>query len=317
MGVESVLINGADHGYGFYSEQPEVTEKLLDTISEFFDKELNKAQEEEKKGTLKYTEMVLKIDAKDHQIPATVCIPGGEGLHPAIVMLHGTASNRNEVGNGYQIAAKELADKYGIATIRIDFMGNGDSTALYEDYNYTTAVNDAVFAINYIKGVDTIDAEKIGIMGWSQGGTIAMLTASQYGDKIKSVVTWAGATDLTGLFNDKEYNESKKNGYFVKEFDWREPLNFGLQWCDDAKNTNILKEFSKYTGPVLAIAGSKDNVVNPDCANDIVSTSQSKNSEAYFIEGMDHTFNVFSETDYASLHKAIEKTGKFFKQMLN
>jgi len=39
MGVESVLINGADHGYGFYSEQPEVTEKLLDTVSGFFEKE--------------------------------------------------------------------------------------------------------------------------------------------------------------------------------------------------------------------------------------------------------------------------------------
>jgi len=271
----------------------------------------------EKIGTLKYTEIVLNIDANDHKIPATVCIPGGEGLHPAIVMLHGTGSNRNEVGNGYQIAAKELAEKYGMATIRIDFMGNGDSTALYEDYNFTTAVNDALSVINYIKGVDTIDTERIGIMGWSQGGSIAMLTASQYGDQIKSIVTWAGATDLTGLFNDKEYNEAKENGYFVREYDWREPLHFGLQWCNDAKNTDILKEFSKYTGPVLAIAGSKDNVVSPNCAKEIVATSQSKNSETYFIEGMDHTFNVFSEADDASLSMAVEKTGEFFKQTLN
>ncbi len=271
----------------------------------------------EKIGTLKYTEMVLKIDAKDHEIPATVCIPGGEGVHPVIVMLHGTGSNRNEVGNGYQIAAKELAGKFGMATIRIDFMGNGDSNALYENYNFTTAVNDAMSAINYIKGVDTIDTEKIGIMGWSQGGSIAMLTASQYGDQIKSIVTWAGATDLTGLFNDTEYNEAKENGYFVREYDWREPLHFGLQWCNDAKNTDILKEFSKYTGPVLAIAGSKDNVVSPNCAKEIVATSQSKNSETYFIEGMDHTFNVFSEADNASLYKAVEKTGEFFKQTLN
>ena len=69
-----------------------------------------------------YTETVVSIDAGDHQIPATVCVPTAEGSYPVVVMLHGTGSSRDEAGNGYATAAPILAEKYGIATIRIDFM---------------------------------------------------------------------------------------------------------------------------------------------------------------------------------------------------
>ena len=73
-----------------------------------------------------YQETVVSIDAGDHQIPATICVPTEGENFPAVVMLHGTASNRDEAGGGYKIAAPILAEKYGVATIRIDFMGNGD-----------------------------------------------------------------------------------------------------------------------------------------------------------------------------------------------
>ena len=35
------------------------------------------------------TETTALIDAGDHQIPATICMPAGEGKFPAVVMLHG------------------------------------------------------------------------------------------------------------------------------------------------------------------------------------------------------------------------------------
>ena len=78
-----------------------------------------------------YEETVISIDGGEYEIPATVCMPAGDGPFPAVVMLHGTGSNREEAGNGYLYAAPVLAEKYGIATIRIDFPGNGDSKADY------------------------------------------------------------------------------------------------------------------------------------------------------------------------------------------
>ena len=90
-----------------------------------------------------YEESVVIIPGADYDIPATVCMPTGEGPFPAVVMLHGTGSTRDEAGDGYKYGAPVLASKYGIATIRIDFPGNGESTADYMQYTFKSAVADA------------------------------------------------------------------------------------------------------------------------------------------------------------------------------
>ena len=57
------------------------------------------------------TESVVSIPNGDHEVPATVCMPSGEGKFPVVVMLHGTGSNRDEAGNGYKMAAPVLAHR--------------------------------------------------------------------------------------------------------------------------------------------------------------------------------------------------------------
>ena len=265
-----------------------------------------------------YTETVVSLDGGDHQIPATVCLPTAEGKHPAVVMLHGTGSNRDEAGGGYKVAAPILAEKYGIATIRIDFMGNGDSKADYKDYTFGSAVSDAATAAKYMATLEGVNLDAIGVMGWSQGGTDALLCCGRHPEIFKSIVTWAGAPSLKldGFFGEEQYEEAKKNGFFVMKFDWRDSLEVSLQWCEDVMNTDVLGEFSAFTGPVLAIAGKLDTTVDPSWSDKIVAVNKNPLSKTHFIDGMDHTFNVFSEQDLHSLHDAIDQTGAFFKATL-
>lgn len=266
-----------------------------------------------------YAETVVSIPNGDHEIPATVCLPTAEGKFPAVVMLHGTGSSRDEAGNGYKMAAPVLAEKYGVATIRIDFMGNGDSTADYMGYTFDSAVSDAAAAAAYMQSLENIDADHIGVMGWSQGGTDALLCAARRPEIFKSVVTWAGAPDmmLDGFFSNELYEEAKQNGFFVMTFDWRDSLNVSLAWCDDVANTDVLAEFAAgYTGPVLAVHGTQDTTVDPEWSNKIAAASANPASGTHFIEGMDHTFNVFSEEDFHSLYNAADATGAFFAATL-
>lgn len=251
------------------------------------------------------------IDAGNHIIPAIVYIPDIE-IKGAVVMLHGTGSHKNEVGNGFAAAAKILAEKYGLANIRFDFMGCGDSSEKYRDYNFKTAIEDTLLAKEYLMG--QLEPEvKVGIMGWSQGGMLAMLVAARNKEVFAAVVTWAGAISMKdGLLNDELYREAKEKGFFVSEFSWCNPIEFGLEWCEDVINTDVLAEFAVYDGPVLAINGTEDTIVPAECASKIVSASKNRISREFLLEGGNHLFNVFTESDYKSLITAIHETGKFF-----
>lgn len=260
-----------------------------------------------------YTETEIFINNGTYEVPAIVCIPKGEGPFPAVVMLHGTGSDKNEAGGGYKLLAPALAEA-GIASIRIDFVGNGDSKEDYINYNYTTAVSDANTAFDYIAGIDKIDPNRIGIMGWSQGGTIAMLAAGS-NRAFQSVLTWAGTYDLSSIGTEEAYEAAKMNGYYDLTFDWRSPLKLGLQWFEEMRSTDVLEVFSYSDAPILAINGSNDTVVDPAMAYDIVNASRNNNSKVLIIDGADHTFNIFTG-DMTAFNKLIEATVDWFKTTL-
>ncbi len=60
-------------------------------------------------------------------IGATLVQPAGNGPFPAVLMLHGFGSSRDEVGNLFLKLAMALGEE-GIASLRIDFHGWGEST---------------------------------------------------------------------------------------------------------------------------------------------------------------------------------------------
>lgn len=276
-----------------------------------------------------YVETVVSIPvaAQDgipaHEIPATLTLPvsaSKDAKVPGVVMLHGTGSNRDEAGMGYALAAPRMAAD-GIATLRIDFMGNGDSTASYRDYNYTSAVIDAKAAADYLAGLETVDGGNLGVMGWSQGGTDALLAAEAHPDTFQAVVTWSGALELNGAslfagtsFEDA-YAQAKKEGFYTMTFDWREPLELGERWFQEVAETNILKVTADIKAPILAINGKDDTTVTHDNAEKIVKAAANADSQLLLVDNCDHTYNVFSG-DFTALYQTVDATAAFFQAQL-
>jgi len=265
-----------------------------------------------------YTVETISIDNFSHDIPAVVTMPtqtGGAERFPIVIMLHGTGSNKDEAGGGYQILAPVLASN-GIGSIRFDFIGNGDSESDYIYYNFTSAVADVNRVVEYAMTRADVDPGAIGIMGWSQGGTIALLAAGE-NNALKSVVTWAGAPDLlnSSLFTEEGFAAALEDGYSVLEFDWRDSLRLGLGWYEDVINTDVLEVFAQSSAPVLAIIGSEDVVVDLETIDMIVGASMNEDSLARVIDGADHIFNIFSG-DMSTFNLLCDMTVEWFQNTL-
>lgn len=255
--------------------------------------------------------VMVKGDKVD--IPAIITMPIQKEKAPLVVMLHGTGSNKDEAGSGYVYMAEEFA-KAGIASARFDFRGVGDSKGEYKDYDYETAVADTLKVLEYVKKNENVAPNRVGVMGWSQGGTDAFLAAAK-SDEFKSVLTWAGAIDLTNMLSDEDYAAAKKDGYFTVNFDWREPLKFGLSWAEDVKNVKLLDVIKTIKAPILCINGAEDDVVDPKSADEILKASQNDKSKKVVIEGADHTFKIFTD-DKNPFAKLMMETVKWFEDTL-
>lgn len=249
-----------------------------------------------------YSEQAVFIDNGDYKVPGILVKPksiAGTKI-PVLVLLHGTASQKNEVGGLYQRLAQDLAEA-GYASLRIDFAGTGDSPVDYRFYNLTGAARDTKSALDFLAAQTDIDSSRMGLVGFSQGGLIAQLVAAK-DTRIKSLVAWSSvAGNGIGAFQfffDEYYKEAKANGFAVVKFPWRaEPLNFGLQWFDEISKNTSLDGMKNYHGNLLAIAGSADTLVPYSSSVNLVNAVNSKQAQFTLIKNADHMFNVLGSSN--------------------
>jgi len=302
LDAQIVDATGEGHGYGFYSEDDTVRSTVANAVAAFFLDVFQPA----------YEEADILLDAGDHLIPATVTLPLGDGNFPAVIMLHGNGSTRHEAGNAYDYAAPAMAVS-GIATIRFDYLGNGDSEGDYIDYTYDQAIADAMVCYAYLEQLGCIDMSRVGIMGWSQGGRVALLTASR-NDVFKSVCTWAGAygqkEDLSA-----EYEIAKRDGFYLVEYDWREPLKQGPAYYECAMAIDYPAAVAAIKAPILAINGTNDTTVLPETAQAIIEAATNPESRVLLMDGASHTFEVFSG-DTTVLENLVMETINWFATTL-
>ena len=259
----------------------------------------------------------LMLDNGEYEIPAIMTSPEGTPVVPGVILLHGSASHKNEVGDLYLRLAEQLANN-GIASIRIDFAGTGDSPVDYTHYTLKTAVRDAEVALAFLRSQPQVDANRIGVVGFSQGGLIAQLLLAQQPD-IKSFVAWSSvASDGIGPFADMFetlYMKAKREGQVEQQFAWRPPLTISYEWFEQVMANQSLSGMAEYTGSVLAIAGSNDTVVPPTAATRLIVASGSDVARAVIIKGADHIFNVLDENANQD-EQLLEMTTEWFAEAL-
>ena len=113
-------------------------------------------------------------------LAGTLTVPPGPGPFPAAVLIAGSGPNdRDETILGHKpfwILADSLT-KRGLAVLRYDKRGVGQSQGSYAEATSQDFAADAQAAAVWLKTVPQIDTKKVGLIGHSEGGLIAPMVA--------------------------------------------------------------------------------------------------------------------------------------------
>ena len=144
-----------------------------------------------------YTEQDVTFDNQGITLAGTLSLPAGDGPHPAVVLISGSGpSNRDEAVpemmemKPFALLADGLASQ-GLAVLRYDDRGVGESTGEYDLATSADLATDAAAAVDYLRSRSEIDTNSVGLLGHSEGGIIAGLVAADDPD-LAFVISMAG-----------------------------------------------------------------------------------------------------------------------------
>lgn len=132
-----------------------------------------------------------------------------EGTAPALIFLPGYAS---DMAGTKALALDRFAEERGLALLRFDYLGTGESEGRFEDGTLERWLDDALTLI------DALTDGPLILIGSSMGGWIALHVALRRPERIQALVGIAAAPDFTEWgFSAADRAELERAGTLVRD----------------------------------------------------------------------------------------------------
>ena len=248
------------------------------------------------------SESDISFSNEGQAIIGTLAMPDGEGPFPVALLLHGFTGSRHElpvVGTEdtmFSRAARWLGER-GVASLRIDFRGSGESEGAWADTTFSGQVSDAIAALDYLEMVEGVDGAKMSIIGLSQGGLVGAATAGR-DMRVGNLVLWSAVSNPVMSYGILLGYDTLLAGVSAGD----EALTIALPWgaetalkgpfFEDIFLVDPVAEVANFGGPLLAIVGSRDTTVTPQPHAGQVFLDYHDGAEALVVLDGDHIFDV-------------------------
>jgi len=231
-----------------------------------------------------------------------------ELLHrsPGVIFFHGFTGDRMESHWIFIKCARALA-RDGIASLRFDFYGSGESDGEFREATLQGELADARAAVRFFRKQKGIDGQRLGLCGLSLGGAVAACTAGYA--RARALVLWSAVAHpsvLRALAKERAKWVPDRSG--AVEYDARE---VSAKFLMTASEVTPLKSLARFRQPTLIIHAGKDESVPLSHAEDFYAASAAKTKRFVVIPGADHTY-----TSLAWEREVIERTVEWFRQYL-
>lgn len=216
------------------------------------------------------------------EIWGTMFMPSGQTDIPIAIVCHEFMTNRL-FSYPYAMA---LA-KSGYAAFCFDFCGGGivcSSDGDSRNMSVLTEIDDLRSVIAFAKEQGYTSDEPLLLMGCSQGGLVAALTAAELQEEIGGLILQYPALLIPDAARKGEMLWMSFDPDNVPEEMHSGLMRIGRRYATDVMDMDTLPTITRYTGKVLILHGDRDTLVN-------ISGSQ-KSAEAYEAAGADVRFQI-------------------------
>lgn len=173
---------------------------------------------QEPKGQVPYRTVDVSFKSGDQgniSMSGTLTYPSSGKADAAVVLVSGSgAQNRDSEIFGHKpfLVLADYLTRHGIAVLRYDDRGVGQSTGSQEGSTTMDFADDARAAIQYLKEQSHVSAGKVGLIGHSEGGTIGIIVGSEPGTLDFLVLLASPGTRNDELLIDQTYKEFELRG---------------------------------------------------------------------------------------------------------
>ncbi len=213
-------------------------------------------------------ERVVVLNAEGEKLDARLHLPKKK-TNKACIIMHGLEGDKDLV---WLHAIADKVTEEGIAAVRFDFSGHGDSEGRFKDFGFHKGRADLESIILEIK---SRGYDQLAIIGHSIGGTIGLLSVLSH-PEVKCLVDIAGPALLHLPNHDKLIKKIYGDLGIQQGMLLREPHTL-----------DILKEAEKVKIPTLLIQGTEDRIVSLDESKKVFERLQGE-KHLEIIKGADH-----------------------------
>lgn len=223
------------------------------------------------------------------------------GRVPAVVFFHGFTGTKVEKHRLFVKMARALANA-GIAVLRFDFRGSGDSAGEFSRMTITGELKDARAALRFLRTQPGVDPSRVGVLGLSMGGLVAATILGE-DPRIRTAALWGAVSKTEKLVKSRMPPEGRRQLEEMGVVDDRGNA-VGRAFLEDLGTHAPLKAIVRTRASVLLVHGGDDQTVPPSSsrAYEKALRKARKAVVRHVIRGASHTFDSLAwETELIAL----------------
>ena len=203
-----------------------------------------------------------------------------------VVFLHGFTGNKTEHAGHFRNFSRVLS-KNGVASMRMDYHGNGESDGEFYDFRFDWAVEDAYLMLEEARKINGI--KKVYLLGFSLGGAIASIVAND--DCVDKLVLWSPAGSMV------EHAEAyyKNHKHLPNGNAYMAGFELSYKFVETIEKYDMFQGTKNFTKEVCICHGEKD--LSVDISLSMRYNEEYMNSEFHKILGAGHGYDQVEERD--------------------